>query len=129
MGNQKHSPLEISMKNFPKFAMESNIYCMRETGTNLNTIPAEIQKFFGMNMPMGNVSLPPIRMYWQPATRIDRVADIMPVNRFLKFDGIYMLCLQENHRRAIKTSTGKLHQSSLLFARLAFNFPGKSSLN
>ena len=74
----KYFPSEL----FEKFATESNIYCMRETGTNLNTTPAEIQKFFGINMLMGNVSLPRIRMYWQPATRIDRVADIMPVNRF-----------------------------------------------
>ena len=55
---------------------------MRETETNLNTTPAEISKFFGMNMLMGNVLLPRIRMYWQPVTRIDCVADIMPVNRF-----------------------------------------------
>ena len=89
IGNQKHSPLEILMKYFPsklfkKFATESNIYCMRETGTNFNTTPAEIQKFFGMNMLMANVSLPRIRMYWQPAARIDRVAGIMPVNRFFE---------------------------------------------
>ena len=74
----KYFPSEL----FEKIATKSNIYCMRETGTNLDTTPAEIQKFFGMNMLMGNVSLPRIRMFWQPATRIDRVADIMPVNRF-----------------------------------------------
>ena len=76
----KYFPSEL----FEKIATESNIYCMRETGTNLNTTPAEIQKFFGMNMLMGNVSLPRIRMYWQPATRINRVADIIPVDRFFK---------------------------------------------
>ena len=89
IGDKKHSPLEILMKYFPnelfeKFATESNIYCMRETGTNLDTTPTEIQQFFGMNILMGNVSLQRIRMYWQPTTRIDRVADIMPVNRFFK---------------------------------------------
>ena len=33
---------------------------------------------------MGNINLPRIRMYCQLATRLDRIPENMPVNRFFK---------------------------------------------
>ena len=33
---------------------------------------------------MANLGFPRIRMYWQKATRVNAVADVMPVNRYLQ---------------------------------------------
>ena len=119
----KYFPSEL----FEKFATESNIYCMRDTGTNLKTTPAKIQKFFEMNMLMGEESLPWIRMYWRPATRIDRVAYIMPVNRFLKIRQYIHAMSAREPPESNKDEFCKIARlSSLLFARLAFNSSGKS---
>ena len=44
----------------------------------------EIRQFIGIILIMGVVKLPTRRMYWQPATRVDLIADNMNVNRFAK---------------------------------------------
>ena len=80
---------------FEDFATETNLYYTRETGNALNTNTAEIRKIFDMNILMGNMKLPRIRKYWQPATRIDRAADVKPVNRFFYFEKTFILCLQK----------------------------------
>lgn len=87
LGDEKQTPLQMLLKYFPKelietFALETNIYTMTTTGTSINTTASEIRKFLGMDILMGNVKLPRVHMYWHPATRIDRIADAMPVNRF-----------------------------------------------
>lgn len=69
---------------FETFANETNIYNMITSGTSINTNAFEMRKFFGIDILMGNVKLPRIQMHWQPAIRIDRIADTMPVNRFFK---------------------------------------------
>ena len=89
IGHVRYSPLELLMKYFTEdlfetIANETNVYSMTATGSSMNTNSFEIRKFFGINILMGNINLPRIRMYWQPATRIDRIAESMPVNRFFK---------------------------------------------
>ena len=95
-------------KLFEDFATETNLYYMRETGNALNTNTAEIRKIFDMNILMGNMKLPRIRKYWQPATRIDRAADVKPVNRFFYFEKTFILCLQKILLKTILISFGKV---------------------
>ncbi|XP_065665356.1 piggyBac transposable element-derived protein 3-like [Hydra vulgaris] len=69
---------------FETFAEQTNIYHLRKTGKTLNTTTAEIQKFFGITIVTANLGFPRIRMYWQRATRVNAVADVMPVNRYFQ---------------------------------------------
>ena len=47
-----------------------------------NVAIEDIKKLFGIILYMGIVKLPNRRMYWQSQTRIDLIAEAMPVNRF-----------------------------------------------
>lgn len=46
----------------------------------------KLESFFGINILVSNVNLPRIHKYWQPATRIDRIASAMLVNRFFEIN-------------------------------------------
>ena len=41
-------------------------------------------KFFGVSIVMGNLRFPRIRMYWQRATKVDTIANALPVNRYFQ---------------------------------------------
>ena len=64
-----------------KMALETNLYAVLINGNSLKTNKAELRKFLGINILMGNFHLPRVRMYWGSITRIPSIADVMPVNR------------------------------------------------
>ncbi|XP_059166991.1 microtubule-associated protein futsch-like isoform X4 [Physella acuta] len=68
---------------FEIFAEQTNNYHFMKTGKCLSTNSKEIQKFFGMNIIMANLKFPRTRMYWEKSTRVNAIADVMPVNRFM----------------------------------------------
>ncbi|XP_033113148.1 uncharacterized protein LOC117113820 [Anneissia japonica] len=85
------APLETPAKYFFKyfkpeifttFAEQTNIYYLQSKGTEIATTESEMRKFFGATILMANLRFPRIRMYWQYMTRVDRIANVMPVNRY-----------------------------------------------
>jgi hypothetical protein len=50
----------------------------------ITTSPNEIEKFLGILLWMSIIRQPNTRRYWSPQTRVSKVADVMPVNRFEK---------------------------------------------
>ena len=88
-GHVENSPIDILSKYFSddlfeSIANETNIYTLTMTGVSIKTNAFEIRQFFGINILMGNIGYPRIRMYWQKATRNDSIANAMTVNRFFK---------------------------------------------
>ena len=60
-----------------------------------NVTIEDIKKLFGIILYMGIVKLPNRRMYWQSQTRIDLIADAMPVNRFAQI--LHVLHYNDNN--------------------------------
>ena len=60
-----------------------------------NVTMEDIKKLFGIILYMGIVKLPNRRMYWQSQTRIDLIADAMPVNRFAQI--LHVLHYNDNN--------------------------------
>ncbi|CAI6376091.1 unnamed protein product [Macrosiphum euphorbiae] len=88
---------------------ESNLYAA-QSNTELNLSVPELQAFIGILIIMGFNRLPSMRLYWSDDENFHskRIADIMPVKRFLKI--IRFLHLNDN--------TKMLPRSSLEFDRL-----------
>ena len=60
-----------------------------------NVTIEHIKKLFGIILYMDIVKLPNRRMYWQSQTRIDLIADAMPVNRFAQI--LHVLHYNDNN--------------------------------
>ena len=69
---------------FHTFAEQTNIYYFQKKGKSLGTNANEMRKFFGATILMANLRFPRIRMFWQRVTRVDRIANAMPVNRYFQ---------------------------------------------
>lgn len=65
-------------------AYESNRYCLNTTGKELKTPACDLNNFFGIQLIMGTIRYPKIRMYWDQKYRLPAVADVMTRNRFTK---------------------------------------------
>ena len=89
LGDLLGSPLKYFSAYFGEallnlIANQTNQYYLRTTGKELKTSMEEIRKFFVTSIIMANLKYPHIRMYWFKANRIDRIAESMPLNRYLK---------------------------------------------
>lgn len=74
----------ISEEVFEEMSRCTNIYVMETTGTILATTPDEIKRFLAVLMIMGTLKFPRMRMYWQPATQMPTICEVMNVNTFFK---------------------------------------------
>lgn len=61
---------------------QTNIYSTQAMGKCLNTNPKEITDFFSILLFMGVINLPSYEDYWASDTRIEQIAELMPVKRF-----------------------------------------------
>lgn len=61
---------------------QTNIYSTQAMGRCLNTNPKEITDFFSILLFMGVINLPSYEDYWASDTRIEQIAELMPVKRF-----------------------------------------------
>ena len=57
---------------------------MQKSGTSVNTNKDEIPSFIGIHTLMGIVQLPNYKAYWSRELRFPPVADVMPINRYVK---------------------------------------------
>lgn len=71
--------------NFFKLAAEfTNMYSVSTTGKSLNTNHIELKHFVGMNLMMGCIRYPRIKMYWKRSYACSAIAECMPRDRFLQ---------------------------------------------
>ena len=70
---------------------------VQNTGRSLGTTPEEITRFIGINIMMGALRFPRIRMYWAHRTGVDAIRQAMTRNRFLKLRSnlkvVVVICL------------------------------------
>ena len=62
---------------FEKFSRATNVNCTLLTGKSLDTTPAEMMTFFGMNLMMSCLRYPSVRMYWKKSLRVPRLSEAM----------------------------------------------------
>lgn len=60
----------------------TNMYSVEKTGKSLNTTVAEVKRFFGINLLMGCINYPRLRMYWKRGYNLPAVSDVMSRDRF-----------------------------------------------
>lgn len=63
---------------------KTNLYALRNRVVFSPTTPEEIRKFLGINIMMGTLPYPRVRLYWEPKFAITLISNAMPVNRFFK---------------------------------------------
>lgn len=69
---------------FEEMSEKTNMYALMNSGCNLKTTAKEIRCLVGIHVHMGTLGFPRCRLYWQPSTRIDLIADNISLNRFFK---------------------------------------------
>lgn len=67
---------ELLRSETQRYAIQRNI------DSNFALTKNELEQFLGMTFMMSISKLPRLRMYWSPATRCNKVADIMQLKRF-----------------------------------------------
>lgn len=67
-----------------KICKETNLYSMQTKGVELNCLPFEIRRFFGVLLYLGVIQVPNLRMAWMPNFRLSAVADSLSRARFEK---------------------------------------------
>src|SRR6218665_2304383 len=72
------------IKIYLKFSRATNMNCTLLTGKSLDTTPAEMMTFFGMNLMMSCLRYPSMRMYWIKSLRVPRLSESMSRNRFFR---------------------------------------------
>ena len=60
----------------------TNLYSTQQTGKSVNTNFSEVTDFLAIELLMGIFQLPAYTDYWAQATRIDKIANIMPLKRY-----------------------------------------------
>lgn len=63
-------------------AHHTNLYSAQELGDPIKTSSREIEDFLAMLLLMGVFNFPAMDDYWNPASRFNLIADIMPKRRF-----------------------------------------------
>lgn len=61
---------------------KTNMYCMQKQGKSLGATSEEIQKLLGMNIEIGSMKCPQLRLYWSRSRRYKLTADSMTYNSF-----------------------------------------------
>lgn len=59
------------------------MYSVAKTGKSMNVTDVELKQFFGLNLLMGCISNPRLRMYWQNGIVLNKVIECMSRDRFL----------------------------------------------
>lgn len=67
---------------FNEASQYTNMYAVSKTGNSINTNASELKKFFGMNVLIGCLSYPRLRMYWSRQYSLSSVTDCISRNRF-----------------------------------------------
>jgi len=84
------SPLQLFSNYFSDELLETavfntNLYAIRNNVPNFPpTTVAELKTFIGINILMGNLGLPRVRMYWEPKFAVPLISENMTSNRFFK---------------------------------------------
>jgi hypothetical protein len=65
-----------------RISMETNLYAHAKEGKVVNVTKDEIEKYFGILLYMGVVSMSQYHMYWAKESRFPLIADVMSRNRF-----------------------------------------------
>ena len=55
---------------------QSNLFAI-QSNSNFQTIPSEIERYFGIFLMMGIVIMPRYEMYWSEETRFAPIADVL----------------------------------------------------
>ncbi|XP_046686036.1 piggyBac transposable element-derived protein 2-like [Homalodisca vitripennis] len=82
LGPSEYFGRYLTEELFELMAVESNKYSLMTAGKELNTSLSELKKFFGIQLIMGTIRYPRLRMYWDQKYRLPAVADAMSRNRF-----------------------------------------------
>lgn len=84
------SPLKLFSNYFSEELLEiavfnTNLYAVRKNVPNFPpTTVLELKTFIGINILMGNLNLPRVRMYWEPKFSVPLISENMTSNRFFK---------------------------------------------
>ncbi|XP_068082072.1 piggyBac transposable element-derived protein 3-like [Anabrus simplex] len=83
------SPIEYCRRYLPEqlfqeMSQKTNIYALQNDVSFKPTTPEEIEVLFGLNIAMGAIKYPRIRMYWDSATGLDLFKSSMARNRFFQ---------------------------------------------
>ena len=72
-------------ETFQEMAEKTNLYAVQQHIPNFPaTDAAELRKFVGINILMGNLQFPRVRLYWDSKLGIPYISQHMTVNRFFK---------------------------------------------
>lgn len=79
--------------------LQTNLYSTQKTGQCINTSEAEIKLFIGLYLRMGLIQCYSVRAFWANATRVEKIADHMPRNRFEKLSSHIHFADNDEHAK------------------------------
>ncbi|XP_071036635.1 piggyBac transposable element-derived protein 3 [Parasteatoda tepidariorum] len=76
---------------FESAAVYTNMYSVLKNGISMDTNKEELQRVFGINLIMGCIRYPRLRLYWQKQYSFSAIVQCMPRDRFLNLRNCFHL--------------------------------------